>query len=179
MQAVHVWLFSCFSTQVSLICPFFIYFSVLFSKKVKFSLPQKTYFQNYIRDIRKVLLKRCSMYVGVGRERINSIQEKRGWTQWITMTWQPFDFCISVLTLFISRNAFFFPTMLFQGCTLRETWNQGCVGFLNEQNSKQVPFGLFDSSSSSKPFAAPKQLFITYELPNKDRLLKNLFSNTE
>ena len=92
MQAVHVWLFSCFSTQVSLICPFFIYFSVLFSKKVKFSLPQKTYFQNYIRDIRKVLLKRCSMYVGVGRERINSIQEKRGWTHWITMTWQPFDF---------------------------------------------------------------------------------------
>ena len=92
MQVVHVWLFSCFSTQVSPICPFFIYFSFLFFKKVKFSLPQKTCFQNYIRDIRKVLLKRCSMYVGVGRERINSIQEKRGWTQWITMTWQPFDF---------------------------------------------------------------------------------------
>ena len=38
MQAVYVWLFSCFSTHVSLIFHFFIYLSVLFSKKVKFSL---------------------------------------------------------------------------------------------------------------------------------------------
>ena len=124
MQAVYVWLFSCFSTQVSRIFPFFYIFVCPFSKKVKFSLPQKTKFQKYTRDIRRVLFKRCSMYVSVGRERINSIQQKRGWTQWITMAWQPFDFCISVLTLFISRNAFFFPTMLFQGCTFRETWNQ-------------------------------------------------------
>ena len=121
MQAVYVWLFSCFSTHVSLIFPFFIYLSVLFPRKWNFLCPRKRNFKN-ISDIRKVLFKRCSMYVSVGRR--NNIQQKRGWTQWITMTWQPFDFCISVLTLFISRNAFFFPTMLFQGCTLRETWNQ-------------------------------------------------------
>ena len=126
MQAVYVWLFSCFSTHVSLIFPFFYIFIYLsfFPRKWNFLWILWIEFQKYIRDIRKVLFKRCSMYVSVGRERINSIQQKRGWTQCITMTWQPFDFGISVLTLFISKDAFFFPTMPFQGCTLRETWNQ-------------------------------------------------------
>ena len=42
------------------------------------SMPQKAKFQKYITDTRKVLFKSCSMYVSVGRERKNSIQQKRG-----------------------------------------------------------------------------------------------------
>ena len=50
MQAVHVWLFSCFSTQVSLICPFFyIFFCPFFQESEIFFAPENVLSKLYQR----------------------------------------------------------------------------------------------------------------------------------
>ena len=92
-----------------------------------------------------------------------------------------FSFCFlffnfSKIVIIPHKGVLKWSFFLFSNWYLRtRAWkHKGCVGFLNEQNSEQLPFGLFDPSSSSKAFAAQNQLFITYKLPNKDRLLNNV-----